>query len=72
MYIPMQSPNVTTNAAGNKFVYGKSIVNNFINDFNGLLSTSTAQSGDITGIRFFADSGNTGYSGRFDLYKYNY
>ncbi len=30
------------------------------------------ETGDIEGVRFYANSGNIGYTGRFDLYKYIY
>ena len=72
MQIPMQSPNVTNNNAGDKYCYGKCINGNYMNEFYCNIRDSTPQTGDITGVRFFANSGNIGYSGRFDLYKYVY
>ena len=72
MHIPMQSPNVTTNNAGDKYCYGKCINGNYMNEFYCNIRDSTPQTGDIEGVRFYANSGNIGYSGRFDLYKYIY
>ena len=72
MHIPMQSPNTTTNSAGNKYCYGKCMQGNYINEYYMQLRDSTSQAGDITAVRIYANSGNTGYTGRFDLYKYVY